>query len=63
MKYDKELISDEEYNNKWKTLEGTDSTLVNTEAWVSHLGGDRRAEITQAEQQKGKNLFFKMRIA
>lgn len=46
----------------WKTLEGTDSTLVNTEAWVSHLGGDRRAEITQAEQQKGKKSF-KMRIA
>lgn len=30
-KYDKELIRDEEYNKK-KTLEGTDSRLVNTEA-------------------------------
>lgn len=44
-KYVKELIRDEEHNTEWKTLEGTDSRLVNTEAWKSPKQNSKREKI------------------
>ena len=43
------------------TVEGINSRLKDAEEWISDLE-NTIAEIIQAEQQKGKRIFFKKRL-